>query len=205
MQKRIYELDKGNAFGHWNDPVSKLMYIDSIELSFKGIKTSELSVADYGGANGILRDYLDCKKYICIDIDSSKDCDIHENILTHTGHYNLIVIRYVLHYLTDEEITQLLEHITSFHHGDILIIQFTNESDDLRIKKEISKEVEQGVEQKYFRTFSQLLSLFGERNIKYVTQLSYTVTPEFYKNRLGIDTKLSHKEQINNILIKCTQ
>jgi hypothetical protein len=200
MQTRIYNLDKGADFGLWNDDTSRLMYFDSINVSLSGIDVSDMHIADYGGANSILKDVIKCKKYTSIDIDESKHPDVTDNILTHIGRYDLIIIRYVLHYLCDSEIKRLISHIRSFHNGKVLIIQFCNESRDLQIKREISQQAETGVERKYFRNEKYLLRLLKGLYLIRSTEIRYNVTPEFYKDRLGINTDKSHRETILNLL-----
>jgi hypothetical protein len=200
MQTKIYNLDKGESFGLWNDKTSRLMYFDSVGVSLSGIDTSSMHVADYGGANSILKQIIKCKKYTCIDIDTTKQPDITDSILTHVGQYDLIIVRYVLHYLSDNEIMQLISHIRSFHRGLVLIIQFCNENRDLQIKWEISKQAETGGEQKYFRNKKHLSRLLKELHLINSIEVNYSVMPEFYQNRLGIKTDLSHTETILNLL-----
>ena len=108
------------------------------------------NVADYGGANGILKDHI--PGIISIDIDPSKNPDIEADILKYKGDHDLIIIRFVLHYLNDYEIIKLFDHINSYHKGEILIIQFCN--NDLRSKYYNSRN-----EFKYFRTEDQMENL----------------------------------------------
>ena len=192
MQKIIYKEDKGTNFGKWSDDTSKLMYFDSVKDILSKIDTTGI-VADYGGANGILKEFI--SNIISIDIDASKKPDIVDNILTHKGNYDLIIIRFVLHYLNDYEVLKLFKHIKSYHKGKILIIQFTNE--DLKSKYFNSKN-----EFKYFRTKKQLEKLLPK--FKNIYSINYNCTKEFYKNRLNIENAKKHKEQINAYLL-CTQ
>jgi hypothetical protein len=110
---------------------------------------------------------------------------------------DLIIIRYVLHYLTDDEIRKLLQNIKSYHAGDILIVQFTNEGEDLQIKKQNSIN-----ETKYFRTSEELSLLIGEFEVIATDTESFKVTTEFYRNRLQNFEALPHQEQIQTMLIK---
>lgn len=189
MQKIIYKEDKGINFGKWSDNTSKLMYFDSVKdiLSKINIKGK---VADYGGANGILKQFI--PNIISIDIDASKNPDIIDNILTHKGIYDLIIIRFVLHYLNDYKVLQLFDNIKKYHRGRVLIIQFTNE--DLKSKYANSKN-----EFKYFRTKNQLENLLPK--FENIYSIEYECTKEFYKNRLNIKKGIKHKEQINAYLI----
>ena len=185
MPKKIYKEDSGVGFGQWQDNVSKFIYFESVEQILSEIELPQ-KVADYGGANGILKKYI--PNIISIDIDESKNPDIVDNIITHKGNYDLIVIRYVLHYLNDYEVLQLFENIKSYHKGKILIIQFCNE--DLKSKYGNSKN-----EFKYFRTQKQLVKLLP--NCKKIYSKKYICTKGFYKNRLGIETSIEHEEILN--------
>lgn len=205
MQNKTYKLDRGRDFGKWNDKTSKLMYFDSIPTAFNMIDTTNMHVADYGGGNGILKQHITCKKYTSIDIDCEKQPDITDDITIHKGNYDIIVLRYVLHYLSNEEVKRLIRHIQSFHNGYVLIIQFVNNGINLFDKQYVSKQVEKDSEKKYFRSKKQLFRLLKHTNIIDYNSIKYTVYPEFYKNRLGIDTNIKHNELIYNILIKCTQ
>jgi len=189
MQKKIYNEDAGIDFGRWADVTSKLMYFDSVQAILSKVNTLG-TVADYGGANGILKNFI--PNIITIDIDSTKKPDIIDNIITHKGNYDLIIIRYVLHYLNDYEVLELFNHISSYHKGKILIIQFTNE--DLKSKYQNSKN-----EFKYFRTKNQLEKLLP--NCEHIFNADYQCTSEFYKNRLGIENAVAHTESINAYLI----
>ena len=189
MQKIIYKEDKGRDFGKWSDQTSKLIYFDSIKEILAKIDTSG-KVADYGGANGILKQFI--PNIITIDIDGSKNPDIQDDILTHQGNYDLIIIRFVLHYLNDYQVLQLFKNIQKYHSGKILLIQFTNE--DLKLKYENSKN-----EFKYFRCRQQLEKLLPD--FENIYNIEYTCDKEFYLNRLGINNGMKHSENINAYLI----
>lgn len=189
MQNKIYKEDNGTNFGKWTDSVSKLMYIDSTKEILLKIDTSG-KIADYGGANGILKQFI--PNIISIDIDKSKKPDIVDNVLTHKGNYDLIILRFVLHYLNDYEILKLFKNIETYHKGKILVIQFTNE--DLKSKYYNSKN-----EFKYFRTKNQLEKLLPK--FKNIYSINYKCTKEFYKNRLNIENAKNHKEEINAYLL----
>lgn len=189
MQNKIYKEDKGKDFGKWSDSTSKLMYFDSIKDILKKIDING-KVADYGGANGILKEFI--PNIITIDIDKTKNPDIIDNILTHKGNYDLIIIRFVLHYLSDYEVLELFENINKYHKGKILIIQFTNEDLKSKYKNSIN-------EFKYFRTKIQLEKLLPKFNNIY--SINYECTKEFYFNRLNIKNGINHIEEINAYLI----
>ena len=180
MQTKIYKEDNGTNFGKWNDKVSKFMYFDSTKEILSKIQIPNI-VADYGGANGNLKTFI--PNSISIDIDSSKNPDIIDNILSHVGNYELIIIRYVLHYLNDYEVIQLFKTIKT----NTLIIQFINE--DLKSKYQNSQN-----EFKYFRTAKQLKKLLP--NCKEIYSKEYTIGANFYRNRLNINNAITHKETL---------
>lgn len=188
MQNKIYNIDQGDNFGKWSDPTSRFMYEDSLKEILSEIEIPEI-VADYGGANGILKGFI--KNIITIDIDESKNPDIIDDILKHEGNYQLIIIRFVLHYLNDYEVLELFENISKYHEGKILIIQFVNE--DLKSKYQNSKN-----EFKYFRTKDQLEKLLPEAKLIYSKE--YLCSKEFYRNRLKIEDAKPHFESINAYL-----
>lgn len=189
MQNRIYKEDKGQEFGTWPDKVSRLMYAGIMPIVLSQIELPN-NIADYGGANGLLKEYI--PNATSIDIDPSKKPDIVDNIILHKGKYDLVFMRYVLHYLAGEEIATMLQNINS----RLVIIQFTNEEEDLELKQKISQDNEA---KKYFRTKEQLFALFKDFVILNAIEIDYKVTPEFYKNRLQINTDISHNEQIQII------
>jgi len=195
MQKIIYNIDKGTKFGKWNDSISKLIYFDCMETFLKGVDTSG-KVADYGGANGNLKKFI--PQSISIDIDTSKKPDIIDNILFHKGNYKLIVIRYVLHYLTVQQRYKLFEHLQTFHKGKkVLLIQFVNDGKDFKIKRNNSIN-----ETKYFLTSENIKKLIKPFKTIKKDQISYRVTKEFYKNRLKNENAMAHDETIHSILME---
>lgn len=189
MQKRIYKEDEGTNFGLWNDDVSRLMYHNIMPLvvgqfDFQG------TVADYGGANGLLKDWI--PQAVTIDIDESKKPDIVDDITTHSEEYDNVYMRYVLHYMNDEQIGRMLANIKH----KLIVVQFTNEQEDLTIKNLISNGNE---DDKHFRDKKELFGLFADFAIYKAIEVSYEVTPAFYANRLQVETDLSHKESIQII------
>lgn len=189
MQTTSYEIDQGLNFGTWTDKTSKFMYFDSIKQILSKIKKFPV-VADYGGGNGLLKQFI--PNIITVDIDPTKKPDILDNILTHKGTYDLIVMRYVLHYLSDYDVLELFNNISAFHSGKVLVIQFCN--NDLKSKYANSKN-----EYKYFRTESQLENLLPKH--KKIYSQKYTCAKAFYSNRLKIKNAKSHKEILNAYLI----
>lgn len=180
MQMQIYKEDQAEKFGKWNDEVSNFLYQTSTKEILSKISIPNL-VADYGGANGNLKQFI--PQSISIDIDSSKKPDILDNILTHSKKYDLIVLRYVLHYLNDYEVIQLFENLKALN---VLIIQFEN--NDLKAKYYNSQN-----EFKYFRTSQQLQKLLPI-NSKEIYSKEYELGQDFYINRLGKGNYKTHKE-----------
>ena len=178
----IYKEDSGLKFGTWKDKVSQFMYYDSTKDILNKINIPK-NVADFGGANGLLKQFI--PNIITIDKDKSKNPDRVENILTHKEQYDLVIIRYVLHYLTDYEVIQLFETINSKH---TLIIQFENNDLVSKYKNSLN-------EFKYFRTTEQLKALLP-KNIKTIYEQEYIVDSDFYSNRLGQGNYISHNETI---------
>jgi hypothetical protein len=179
---KIYKEDKGEKFGTWNDKVSKFLYYDSTKEILSKIKIPN-KVADYGGANGLLKKII--PNCITIDKDKSKNPDILDNIITHSRQYDLTIIRYVLHYLNDYEVLELFKNINA---KNILVIQFEN--NDLKSKYHNSLN-----EFKYFRTETQLKELLPN-TIKEIYKKEYELGSEFYNNRLGEGDYITHKETL---------
>lgn len=178
-------VDAGINFGKWGDPTSRFLYEESMfdilpRIQFFG------TVADYGGGNGLLKNYV--PGLITIDKDVEKKPDIVDDILTHSNPYDIVVLRYVLHYLTDYEVLALMQKLLSNGVQKVLIIQFTNEDLISKYKCSIN-------EKKYFRTLSQLKALLNNQHPFYTKE--YEVDPDFYQNRLGITIDFSHEEQLN--------
>lgn len=188
MQKIIYKADQGLKFGMWNDKTSKFLYHISVKDILDKIKIPE-NVADYGGGNGILKKFIPYIK--TIDIDKDKNPDIIDNIITHKGQYDLVIIRFVMHYLSDNEIIELLKNIKS---KEILVIQFVNKN------KKIKYENSQNEGDKYFRNKKETLQLMPENHTIIYSQ-KYTVNKDFYKNRLGLGNYKSHQEELLAIRI----
>ena len=101
-------------------------------------------------------------------------------------------MRYLLHYLKDQEVRNLFKHLWSCEIDRILIIQFVNE--DLKAKQFNSIN-----ETKFFRNEKQLMDLLGYWSIKQIKKLSYVVEKEFYLNRLKHPNPTSHQETLLSI------
>ena len=179
-------VDDGVAFGTWDDPTSKLMYCDVMPLLLSGVNTTGV-VVDLGGGNGLLKKWI--PQAISVDTDQAKNPDVLENALTHTGTYDLVVMRYLLHYLDDLQVVALMNHLALYHDGQILLIQFVNE--DTRVKY-----VNSAHEKKYFRTEWELNKLLTPWKTVNRVAVEYVVRGEFYENRLGLSGCSDHPETI---------
>ncbi len=188
MRSTIYDEDQGTSFGKWSDPVSKFLYYDSTAAILSLIPYPFGTVGDLGGANGNLKEFL--PRSVTVDIDPSKNPDIVDNILTHVGTYDLIVIRYVLHYLKDDEVRQLFDHLATYHHGPVLVVQFTNEA-NIYAKAWNSK----GEGLKIFRFGEHLRDLIP-CTYHQIYNVDYMVDESFYNNRLGPGEYMRHRETL---------
>ena len=184
----IHPEDKGTAFGTWPNATAQLMYHDIMPLALSGIDTTG-RVADFGGANGLLKEWI--PQAVSVDYDATKQPDVIADILTHRGEYDLIVIRYVLHYLRDDQVQQLFDNLATSHKGRVLIIQFVNA--DLAVKNYNSVG-----ETKYFRGESHLANLFDPAKWVLCSRkaVAYRVDQEFYRWRLDHPNPMEHDETV---------
>jgi len=187
MQKKTINVDNGVNFGMWEDETSDYLYRRSIRQILDQIHVPS-SVGDYGGGNGLIKQYI--PHAVTIDKDKEKQPDVLQNILEHEGFYDLGILRYVLHYLNDYEVMELFSKMNCLK---VLVIQFTNQ--DLHVKYHNSKN-----EFKYFRTKEQLEALLPVK-AKHIFSGEYRCTNEFYKNRLQLDNSISHLEQLQAYII----
>jgi hypothetical protein len=182
-----FEIDQGVRFGYWDNDTSRLLYRDIMPLCLNGVDTSG-RVADFGGANGLLKAFI--PQSISIDYDSSKNPDIVDDILVHKGDYDLIVLRYVLHYLDDKKVSELFNHIRSFHKGRILVIQFVNEDLESKTWNSVN-------EVKWFRNEKETRVLLEtDWEIMDYKSIDYFVSAQFYRDRLNHPNPKSHRESI---------
>lgn len=182
-----HEEDQGAAFGTWPNDTARLMYHDVMPLALNGIDTSG-RVADLGGANGLMKQWI--PHAVTVDYDETKGPDIVEDIREHVGEYDLITLRYVLHYMSDDEVRKLLYHIRQYHNGRILLIQFAN--DDLEAKRANSVG-----ETKWFRTTVETMKLVTEYwKVKSAKAVDFVVEAEFYRERLNHPNPTANHETI---------
>lgn len=186
-------VDQGVTFGLWPDQTSKLIYWDLMPVMLNGVDTSG-RVGDLGGGNGIIKTWV--PQAVTIDVDETKQPDIVDNILTHVGDYDLVIIRYVLHYLDDHQVRALLRHLSLNHDGQILLIQFVN--DDLEAKQANSVN-----ETKWFRREDHLESLIAHTHLIVDRKsVGYRVGADFYRNRLGHPNPTPHNETVVGYLLE---
>lgn len=184
------DVDQGTKFGTWDDPVSRFMYHESaVDYVPRMNIDPEWTVADYGGANGLMKQYLP-NRVVTIDSDASKEPDVVANILNHHQHYDAIFCRYVMHYLSDAKVRWLAKQMRK-RSKRAFVVQFTNEWTNRTIKIENSV----GEGDKYFRSYNQLVDLLGDVDRLY--RKDYIVTEEFYANRLGLSGAKEHAESLN--------
>lgn len=183
-----HDEDKGTQFGTWPNPTAQLIYHDIMPLALSGVDTSG-NVADFGGGNGLLKQWI--PHAISVDYDATKQPDIYADILTHRGNYDLIVIRYVLHYMTDEQVKQLFDNLASYSDCCVLVIQFVN--NDLAIKNYNSVN-----ETKYFRNEQHVAGLIDPAKWLLRTRkaVPYHVDADFYRWRLAHPDPVEHDETI---------
>ena len=134
---------------------------------------------------------------VTVDTDASKEPDIVADALNYTGTHDLVVMRYVLHYLPDAQVRHLFAHLASYHTGRVLVVQFVN--DDLNAKMANSIN-----EVKTFRTEAHLRSLIAPWLVIDRKRVEYTVSAEFYRNRLGHPNPSSHDEAVVGLLLTQT-
>lgn len=178
-----HPVDEGTRFGTWGDPTSRFMYRDSL-AHILPLAALVGHVGDFGGANGLLKAHV--PNVTTIDSDPSKHPDIVDNILTHDAPYDTAWARYVMHYLTDQEVIQFVDNVNA---PRLIIVQFTN-NESLRVKYANSVN-----ETKYFRTSAQMRELLPSKT-KVLWSMAYAVCPEFYQNRLGMENAKPHGEML---------
>lgn len=191
------DMDQGTRFGTWGDPTSDLMYRGAMPYLLRGLPIG-CTVYDLGGANGLSRMFLpDGARVLTVDSDPTKSPDVVADILDWRPHNPdpraTVLLRYVLHYLDDGQLSQLMNHLASWHRGNTLLIQFFNE--DTRAKIANSPDADT----KTFRSWLQTLPLlwpWGPTRGQLVNSLDYDVTPDFYANRAGTPGRFTHRETL---------
>lgn len=182
------KIDQGTTFGTWQDDTSRLIYHDAMPALLNGINTTG-TVGDYGGGNGLMKKFI--PHATTLDIDADKNPDLVVDCFNYCGRFDLVLMRYLLHYMSDPDVVQLLKHIAFYKSPRILIIQFVN--NDLAAKKANSVN-----ESKWFRSEQQLFALVKKSGwvVRQRKALEYQVSAEFYFNRLRHKNATPHAETI---------
>lgn len=185
--------DQGTTFGTWDDPVSRLLYRDSVPfwIADLGVDTSRPTV-DLGGANGLLRPHF--PDLLTVDSDPTKEPDVVADVTLWGAPPGLecqAVVRYVLHYLEDRQVALLLSTVASYSER-LYLVQFVNA--DLAAKRANSHH--EGP--RFFRSAEDLDALIDRSpwTVEGRWEREYRVTPEFYLNRLGPGSYSPHNETL---------
>lgn len=187
-----FPVDQGTQFGTWPDDTSRFMYHDVMPELLAGVNTTG-SVCDLGGGNGLLRRWIPQAR--TVDVDPSKEPDVVCEALEYQGTHDLVVMRYLLHYLDDAQVRALFTRLAQWHAGRVLVVQFVN--DDLEAKRANSM----NEDVRYFRTEAQLLALLEPWQVQRRTRVDYQVQAEFYRNRLQHPNPTSHAEAVVSLLL----
>lgn len=181
-------IDAGTSFGTWTDPTSRLIYHDAMPALLSGTPRGG-RVLDLGGANGLSRNWF--TDVTTVDSDPSKQPDIVADVLDWAPDtsYDRVLLRYVLHYLRDDQVTALMQHLRTWHHGEVTLVQFVNA--DLAAKRANSVN-----EVKHFRTEEHLRALLPPWWVHRRIAVEYDVDPEFYRQRLRHPHPTGHRETV---------
>lgn len=193
------EVDQGLLFGTWPDETSRLIYFDAMPALLAGIPRATDRVLDLGGGNGLMRPWF-YEPVTTVDTDPAKQPDVVADITEWAPQdpsaYTRVLLRYVLHYLTDTEVLDLFcNHLPSWWDGPVTVIQFVAPSSEFLAAK-LSNSVN---ESKTFRTEAHLLDLLtlsGRWTLARRVALDYDVTPDFYTHRLGAEDPTGHPERL---------
>jgi hypothetical protein len=183
-----YDVDQGTGFGLWPDPTARLIYDDLMSALLSGVDISG-RVADLGGGNGLLRKWI--SHIVTVDHDPAKMPDVLADISSYRGEHDLLILRYVLHYMDDDAVRSLFRHIDAFHNGRLLVIQFVNENLAAKLANSIG-------ETKWFRREAHLRGLLESAGwrVEKRRAFDYTVEADFYRWRLNHPNPVAHAETI---------
>ncbi len=182
------EIDSGTKFGTWPDETSRLIYHDAMPALLSGTDTRG-HVLDLGGGNGLAHEWF--PNIRTVDQDASKHPHIVADILTYipAAKYDRVLLRYVLHYLEDDDVIALMSHLNGWHHGELTIIQFVNDDMVAKLANSVN-------ESKFFRTEAHLHSLLAPWEPFRRIAVSYYVSPDFYRYRLEHPAPTGHPETV---------
>jgi hypothetical protein len=194
----LLEVDAGVQFGTWPDPTSRLIYQDAMPALLSGIARTGTTL-DLGGGNGLSRQWFD--QVHTVDADPGKQPDEVADALTYVPDtsYDRVLLRYVLHYLRDGEVVALLQHVATYHHGPVVLVQFVNDDLDAKYANSVN-------ERKHFRTEDQVIHLlsFAPWRVHQRIAVEYEVHPDFYRHRLGHPNPTGHRERVVAYLLEPT-
>jgi hypothetical protein len=190
-----------SVFGTWPDATSDLIYRGAMPYLLAGLPTDG-PVVDLGGANGLSRGFLPGRQITTVDIDPATGPDVVADALTyrHPERAATVLVRYLLHYLTDGQVRALFANLARWHEGAVLVVQFTN--DQPREKAANSADTAD----RRWRHPAELLHLLGNldgwRRCARVNRLDYTVQPDFYTSRLGAPGRYPHAETLLGLALE---
>lgn len=193
------QIDDSETFGKGKDATSRLLYAHSLSLAVDRLPQLKRGVIyDLGGGNGLSRKHFPNDDVVTIDSSPAMKPDIVADIRDHDvpDNASLVLLRFVLHYLTDVDVGRLLDRIKAL----VLLIQFTN--DDIEAKTMQTAGIE---DHRYFRTWDETTTLLGG-GFERLYRIEYTVTPEFYMARTGRTGMSKHDETLGAwFRPKCTK
>lgn len=193
------EVDQGLQFGTWSDETSRLIYFDAMPALLTGLPRATDRVLDLGGGNGLMRPWF-YQPVTTVDTDETKQPDVVADLTRWTpedsSSYDRVLLRYVLHYLTDAEVVELFaRHLPSWWAGPVTVIQFVAPT-----RRALAQKRANSVnETKHFRTephLLKLLTLSGDWDLTRRVAVDYEVDPDFYRNRLGAEDPTGHPERV---------
>lgn len=183
----MVEVADGPLFGTYPDRTSQLIYRDAWPALLSGVPRTD-TVLDLGGANGLSRLYFTDVTTVDSDRTSSADVLADARYYEPRRHFDRVLLRYVLHYMSDLDVQRLLRKVASYHDGPVHVIQFVGRTAE---KAESSADREM----RWFRSEATLLALLASAGyaVERRIALQYRVEPEFYLNRLGVEAP-AHEE-----------
>lgn len=185
-------MDDYKTFGRGSGPTSRLLYYHSLTLALeRKPNLPNGTVYDLGGSNGLSRQHFDQRDVVTVDNNESTQPDIVADIRRWTvpTDAGMVLLRHVFHYLTSEDIVDVLKRLTV----PALVIQFSNENTTV---KQAQTPYETG---KRFRTFNETEGLIYKGwngTVEMLYRIDYNVEPEFYVERFGQPGISQHQETL---------
>ena len=156
-------------------------------------------MADLGGGGGLSRGFLAPSCVVTtVDSDPSTGPDVVADLLTWTppaAPFDTVLLRYVLHYLSDRQVRALFASMTGWRWSNVLVVQFANQRPEDKAANSAD------TDDRHWRTPAELVRLLHDDLPAWlagprVNRLDYTVHPEFYGSRLGVPGKYPHGETL---------